>query len=200
MFELSEIVIPIMASMLLSFVIFQTTLKLKKNMPFLVFYSIFFIVSMLLISSQYNEIEKYSNKDKSMSTYFMAAGVVLFFVFTLKSFIEKRIHWQFIGVTAIIVLFGVLSGQFFSVGKSGDKVTLAEAKTFMQRHCDDVSQNLSTIQTKDFNGRKQYYFLSVTRDFSGQACISIISEDALEIMSTSCGPADVKLEEWNNMF
>jgi hypothetical protein len=200
MFQFSELVTPIMASILLSFVIFQTSIRLNKNVPFFIFYIVFFVISMLLINFEYNEIEKYSNEEKKISAYIMASGAVLIIILTLKSFIEKRIYWNLFGVIALFSVVGLMSGQFFSLGETRDKVTLSEARSFMQRQCDEVNQTLVKENTKDFGGRKQYYFLSHTRDFSGQACISIISEDALEIISTSCGPADVKLEEWNNMY
>jgi hypothetical protein len=200
MFQFSELVTPIMASILLSFVIFQTSIRLNKNVPFFIFYIVFFVISMLLINFEYNEIEKYSNEEKKISAYIMASGAVLIIILTLKSFTEKRIYWNLFGVIALFSVVGLMSGQFFSLGETRDKVTLSEARSFMQSQCDKVNQTLAAVNTKDVGGRKQYYFLCNTRDFSGQACISIISEDALEIISTSCGPADVKLEEWNNMY
>lgn len=38
-------------------------------------------------------------------------------------------------------------------------------------------------------------FLSVAEN--GDACISSISENALEILAADCGPIEVKIEEWN---
>ena len=52
-------------------------------------------------------------------------------------------------------------------------------------------------KTSNFNGIKLYLFLSVAEN--GYVCISSISENALEIVAADCGPAEIKIEQWNNL-
>ena len=74
-------------------------------------------------------------------------------------------------------------------------ITYAEAKAFMQNRCNELGQNLMKSKTVNFNGIKLYLFLSVAEN--GYVCVSSISENTLEILAADCGPADIKIEEWN---
>lgn len=78
-----------------------------------------------------------------------------------------------------------------------DKVTFAEAEEFMQQRCNAVNQTLMKKKTVTFNGTKLYMFMSVAQ--SGEACISSISENKLEVLAADCGEAMVKIQQWNNV-
>ena len=78
---------------------------------------------------------------------------------------------------------------------TSSKVTFSEAESFMQSRCNAVNQTLMKKKSVNFNGTKLYMFLSVAEN--GDACISSISENALEILAADCGPVEVKIEEWN---
>ena len=77
------------------------------------------------------------------------------------------------------------------------KITQSEAQNFMESTCRKTNQTLMRTKTTHFNGIKLYMFLSVARN--GYVCISTISENALEIVATDCGPTEIKVEQWNNL-
>lgn len=76
-------------------------------------------------------------------------------------------------------------------------ITYNEAKAFMQNRCNELGHNLMKSKTVNFNGTKLYLFLSVAEN--GYVCVSSISENILEILAADCGPADIKIEEWNSI-
>lgn len=80
---------------------------------------------------------------------------------------------------------------------SVQKVTFSEAETFMQERCNTINQTLMKKKTVTFNGTKLYMFMSVAED--GQACISSISENKLEVLAADCGEVNMKIEQWNNV-
>jgi hypothetical protein len=80
---------------------------------------------------------------------------------------------------------------------SVQKVTFSEAETFMQERCNTINQTLMKKKTVTFNGTKLYMFMSVAED--GQACISSISENKLEVLAADCGEVYMKIEQWNNV-
>ena len=80
---------------------------------------------------------------------------------------------------------------------SVQKVTFSEAETFMQKRCNNINQTLMKKKTVTFNGTKLYMFMSVAED--GQACISSISENKLEVLAADCGEVYMKIEQWNNV-
>lgn len=77
------------------------------------------------------------------------------------------------------------------------KVTLEEAKAFMQQRCNAINQTLMRYKTVDFNGSTMYVFMSVAQD--GSVCISSVSEYKLEVLAADCGHVDVKIEQWNKL-
>jgi tetratricopeptide (TPR) repeat protein len=77
------------------------------------------------------------------------------------------------------------------------KITQSEAQNFMESRCRAINQTLMRTKTTHFNGIKLYMFLSVAEN--GYVCISTISENVLEIVAADCGPAEIKVEQWNNL-
>lgn len=80
---------------------------------------------------------------------------------------------------------------------SVQKVTFSEAETFMLERCNNINQTLMKKKTVTLNGTKLYMFMSVAED--GQACISSISENKLEVLAADCGEVYTKIEQWNNV-
>ena len=85
----------------------------------------------------------------------------------------------------------------FNNTTSKTTVTFSEAEEFMQQRCNAVNQTLMKKKSVVFNGTKLYMFLSVAQN--GQACISSISEDSLEVLAADCGEAMVKIQQWNDV-
>ena len=67
----------------------------------------------------------------------------------------------------------------------------------MRDRCDNINQTLMKRKTINDLGVKKYYFLSVARN--GEACISIINEKKLEILSADCGESYSIINKWNNI-
>lgn len=80
---------------------------------------------------------------------------------------------------------------------SAKKVTFEEAESFMLQRCNAVNQTLMKKKMVTFNGTKLYMFLSVAQD--GQACISSVSENKLEVLAADCGEVTVKIQQWNDV-
>ena len=84
-------------------------------------------------------------------------------------------------------------------GKHKNKIPISisysQAETFMEKRCMEIGQKLMKGKTAYFNSTKLYMFLSVAEN--GYVCVSIISENALEILAADCGSAEIKIEEWN---
>ena len=80
---------------------------------------------------------------------------------------------------------------------SVQKIPFSEAETFMQERCNNINQTLMKSKTVILNGTKLYMFMSVAED--GQACISSISENKLEVLAADCGEVNMKIEQWNNV-
>lgn len=90
-----------------------------------------------------------------------------------------------------------ISNLNFNNTTSKTKVTFSEAEEFMQQRCNAVNQTLMKKKSVVFNGTKLYMFLSVAQD--GQACISSICENRLEVLAADCGEAMVKIQQWNDV-
>lgn len=75
------------------------------------------------------------------------------------------------------------------------KVTFDEANTFMRNRCISINQTLMRSKTVNFNGTLLYMFLSVAEN--GDACISSVSENKLEVFAVDCGIVEMKVSEWN---
>lgn len=75
------------------------------------------------------------------------------------------------------------------------KVTFSEAQEFMQNRCANIGQTLMKGKTVNYNGIQLYMFMSVAEN--GDACISSVTENALEVFATDCGTAEMKVSEWN---
>lgn len=137
-----------------------------------------------------------------------------------KDILEKK--WRFIGTdygsrggyilvpsdnwvdykpTELQIEFNIGSGKTMIFTRKTDdsnsiqKITFSEAEAFMKVRCNEVNQTLMKKKSVVFNGTKLYMFLSVARD--GQACISSISENKLEVFAADCGEAMVKIQQWN---
>jgi hypothetical protein len=80
--------------------------------------------------------------------------------------------------------------------KSINKISFEDAKAFMEARCASVGQTLMLSKTTTFDGYKVFVFLSVAEN--GSACISSVNEYKLEVMSTACGNADIKMNQWNS--
>lgn len=75
------------------------------------------------------------------------------------------------------------------------KVTFSEAQSFMQNRCADIGQTLMRSKTVNYNGTQLFMFMSAAEN--GYACISSVSENALEVFASDCGTAEMKVSEWN---
>lgn len=94
-----------------------------------------------------------------------------------------------------IIAFSCKKNDQSATSISAQKVTFSEAETFMQERCNNINQTLMKKKTATFNGTKLYMFMSVAKD--GQACISSISENKLEVLAADCGEVYMKIEQWN---
>lgn len=88
--------------------------------------------------------------------------------------------------------------QSKSFGNSSPKVSFDQAKSFMEKRCQDVGQIVLQSKISHFNGITVYLFLS-TAYGTDQYCISMISENALEIVSSNCGSEYEKGAQWNSL-
>jgi hypothetical protein len=75
-------------------------------------------------------------------------------------------------------------------------ITEFEAEDFMQTRCHEVNQTLMKKKTIIDHGIKKFYFMSAAEN--GEACISIISEEKLEISYVDCGEVYSKIAVWNS--
>ena len=122
--------------------------------------------------------------------------------------VSKKQKWVI--VIAVLFVFGFIgsvtddktSSSSSSSSPSGNnsnstsaKVTFYEAEAFMQNRCDAINQTLMKKKSVNFNGTKLFMFMSVAEN--GYVCISTVSEIALEILATDCGPSERKIQEWN---
>ena len=121
---------------------------------------------------------------------------------------SKKQKWVI--VIAVLFVFGFIgsvtddktSSSSSSSSPSGNnsnstsaKVTFYEAEAFMQNRCDGINQTLMKKKSINLNGTKLFMFMSVAEN--GYVCISTVSEIALEILATDCGPSERKIQEWN---
>jgi hypothetical protein len=78
------------------------------------------------------------------------------------------------------------------------KVTVYEAEEFMRSRCVASNQIIEATKTVNFNGVKLFMFLTISEN--GSVCISSISENALEILAVDCGSAEMKIQQWNEIY
>lgn len=77
------------------------------------------------------------------------------------------------------------------------KVSFSEAETFMRDRCKKTNQTLMKGKESEMNGIKIYAFMSVAQN--GMTCISIISENKLELINSDCGNTQKKINEFNRL-
>ena len=74
------------------------------------------------------------------------------------------------------------------------KVTFEQARSFMTERCNTIGQTLVDAKSSDAYQIKTFVFLS--RGDDGMMCISLISENELELLATNCGTMEEKMSEW----
>ena len=77
-------------------------------------------------------------------------------------------------------------------------VSMSAAENFMIRTTNNTNQTLMRKKETKFDNTIIYAFLSVSNE-TGLTCLSIISENKLEIISTNCGDTNKKVREFNNL-
>lgn len=77
-------------------------------------------------------------------------------------------------------------------------VSMAAAENFMIITTNNTNQTLTRKKETKFDDTIIYAFLSVSNE-TGLTCLSIISENKLEIISTDCGDTNTKVREFNNL-
>ena len=88
-----------------------------------------------------------------------------------------------------------ISVNKININDSSSKVTFNEAHSFMQNRCNSIGQTLMRSKSVNFNGTQLYMFLSVAEN--GDACISSVSENKLEVLAVDCGSPEMKVSDWN---
>ena len=67
----------------------------------------------------------------------------------------------------------------------------------MKDRCKKINQTLTKGKESEMNGIKIYAFMSVAQN--GMLCISIISENKLELISSDCGNTQRKINEFKRL-
>jgi hypothetical protein len=82
--------------------------------------------------------------------------------------------------------------------KQSGFITLSQAEAFIGSRCESVGQILVNSKCLNFDQKTLYVFLSVSSE-TGEACISTISEFALEVVAVDCGDYETKINDWNSL-
>lgn len=82
---------------------------------------------------------------------------------------------------------------------SNSKISFDEATNFMKERTININQKLTHSHISNMNGENFYFYFSISLDRFGYSCISIISEDKLEIINVDCDLNDTKVTDWNNI-
>lgn len=77
-------------------------------------------------------------------------------------------------------------------------VSYADAEAFMRDRCRSTNQELIDGKSVYFGNSKIYMFLTYTWDYS-YACITGVSQNALEVLNTDCGSVDQKSNEFYSL-
>ena len=67
----------------------------------------------------------------------------------------------------------------------------------MRNRCKKTDQTIMKGKKSEMNGIKIYAFMSVAQN--GMTCISIISENKLELINSDCGNTQKKINEFNRL-
>jgi len=79
----------------------------------------------------------------------------------------------------------------------GQRVTYKSAYAFMKKRSNDINQKLLKGHNKEFEGTKTYLFFTVPKDENGMACISLITENKLEVLVVDCKSFSTKTYDWD---
>jgi hypothetical protein len=85
-----------------------------------------------------------------------------------------------------------------AVSYADPAVSYADAEAFMRDRCRSTNQELIDGKSVYFGNSKIYMFLTYTWDYS-HACITGVSQNALEILNTDCGSVDNKSNEFYSL-
>ena len=110
----------------------------------------------------------------------------------------KKTRWIVTSIFAFLIIVNANkneSANKININDSSSKVTFNEAQSFMQNRCNSIGQTLMKSKTVNFSGTQLYMFLSVAEN--GEACISSVSENKLEVLAVDCGSAEMKVSDWN---
>jgi hypothetical protein len=110
-------------------------------------------------------------------------------MYLLSEAIESRIH--------NLSLMTSINNQRNQQKQHGP-ITLSQAEASMRTRCESVGQILVNSKSVSFDQKTLYTFLSVSSE-SGEACISTISEFALEVISVDCGDYEEIISDWNTL-
>jgi hypothetical protein len=147
---------------------------------------------------------------KELKWYQKPTGVIILLIFFFpvglylmwkNELWTKQTRWIVTAVLALVVIANAGNNKSSSPSENNSnsvkKVTFSEAESFMQKRCNETNQTLMKKKSVNVDGTKLFMFLSVAEN--GYVCISSVSEFALEVLATDCGPSDIKIEEWNAM-
>ena len=80
-------------------------------------------------------------------------------------------------------------------------ITFNEATDFMRERCKNIDQTLmKTHKVEIDDGRFLYVFLSYNNGINGILCVSVINDISLELLASDCGPAETKMQEWEELL
>jgi hypothetical protein len=115
---------------------------------------------------------------------------------TGSSFGGKYILTILAGVTFVgLVLFGITNIDM-SVGSSSvssNNVSFREAKTFMKNRCGDIGQTYIDGKSSSLDNTRIYVFLTKGIRHPDFYCVTMITENKLEVLTTDCGKSEKRI-------
>ena len=176
----------------------EVTSKLGATtfLPLLILPVFIFIFSLIV-----KLIFKIFAKNRNFSALKFSKQIIIYFII-----FPPIISLSFIGlVTTEInekpigeIVITYYENTFNNKEKSNSKITkvsFSQAETFMRDRCKKTNQTLMKGKKSEMNGIKIYAFMSVAQN--GMTCISIISENKLELINSDCGNTQKKINEFN---
>ena len=163
-------------------------------LPYLIFIVIFALIIKLIF--------KIFAKNRNFSALKFSKKIIIYFliipvaILSFLGLVTTEINEKPIG--EIVITY--YNNTFNNKEKSNSKITkvsFSQAETFMSNRCKKINQKLMKGKESEMNGIKIYAFMSVAQN--GMTCISLISENKLEILSSDCGNTQRKMNEFNNL-
>ena len=170
----------------------------KDFLPLLVLPVFIFIFSLIV-----KLIFKIFAKNRNFSALKFSKQIIIYFIIfpplillALVGLSTTEINEKPIGVSVIKYFDNTFNNKEKPDSKI-TKVSFSQAETFMKDRCKKINQTLMKGKESEMNGIKIYAFMSVAQN--GMLCISIISENKLELISSDCGNTQRKINEFKRL-